>query len=145
MKKIYLVIIALFMLTSFEATAQKNGPQVIINLRGIKKYHDRKELESMTKGQLMPLYIERVKILFSVIQYFGITSKSGVTFTDLGIPASKENVKALDTEVENRNLFLTNNEQFLTAILPYSDTSNIVKAILFYEEVLKLVHTVQAE
>ena len=99
----------------------------------------------MNKGQLMPLYVERVKILFSVIQYFGITNKSGVTFNDLGIPPSKENVQALDDEIENRTVFLGGNEQFLKAILPYSDTSNIVDAILFYEEVLKLVHTMQGQ
>lgn len=99
----------------------------------------------MTKGQLMPLYIERVKILFSVIQYFGITNKSGVTFADLGIPRSKENESAFDDETENRTLFLGKNEVFLKTILPYSDTSNIINAILFYEDVLKLVHTMQGQ
>lgn len=144
MRKFYVCIIALFMLSSIDGLAQKDQ-KVVIDIRGIGTYHDRKELESMTKGQLMPLYLERVKILFSVIQYFGVTNKSGVTFTDLGIPTSKENVKALEAEGENRENFLKNNEQFLTGILPYSDTSNIIKAILFYEEVLKLVHRVQVE
>lgn len=144
MRKFYVCIIALFMLSSIDGLAQKDQ-KVVIDIRGIGTYHDRKELESMTKGQLMPLYLERVKILFSVIQYFGVTNKSGVTFTDLGIPTSKENIKALEAEGENRENFLKNNEQFLTGILPYSDTSNIIKAILFYEEVLKLVHRVQVE
>lgn len=145
MRKFYLIIIAFLMLSSKDVVAQKGDQKVVIDIRGIGSYHDRKQLESMTKGQLMPLYLERVRILFSVIQYFGITNKSGVTFTDLGIPTSKENVKALEAEVENREQFLKNNEQFLTGILPYSDTSNIIKAILFYEEVLKLVHTIQVE
>jgi len=144
MRKFYVCIIALFMLSSIDGLAQKDQ-KVVIDIRGIGTYHDRKELESMTKGQLLPLYVERVKILFSVIQYFGVTNKSGVTFTDLGIPTSKENLKALEAEGENRENFLKNNEQFLTGILPYSDTSNIIKAILFYEEVLKLVHRVQVE
>jgi hypothetical protein len=146
MKKFYIFFLAVFLLTSVETVAQdKNAPKVVINIRGISKFHDLKELQTMNKGQLMPLYIERVKILFSVIQYFGITNKSGVTFTDLGIPPSKENVQALDTEIENRALFLGANEQFLKAILPYSDTSNIINAILFYEEVLKLVFTMQGQ
>lgn len=146
MKKIYILFLAAFLLASVDSVAQdKNAPKVVINIRGISKFHDLKELQAMNKGQLMPLYIERVKILFSVIQYFGITSKSGVTFTDLGIPPSKENVSALDNEIENRSLFLGKNEQFLKSILPYSDTSNIIDAILFYEEVLKLVHTMQGQ
>jgi hypothetical protein len=146
MKKFYIFFLAVFLLTSVETVAQdKNAPKVVINIRGISKFHDLKELQAMNKGQLMPLYIERVKILFSVIQYFGITSKSGVTFTDLGIPPSKENIQALDTEIENRALFLGANEQFLKSILPYSDTANIINAILFYEEVLKLVFTYQGQ
>ncbi|WP_445456317.1 hypothetical protein [Flavobacterium sp. HNIBRBA15423] len=144
MRKFYVCIVALFLLASVDVVAQ-NGQKVIIDIRGIGTYHDRKDLEAMTKGQLMPLYLERVKILFSVIQYFGVTNKSGVTFTDLGIPATKENVKLLDTESENREKFLANNAEFLKGILPYSDTSNIITAILFYEEVLKLVHQVQVE
>ncbi|WP_130734848.1 hypothetical protein [Flavobacterium sp. J27] len=144
MRKFYVCIIALFLLASVDVVAQ-NGQKVIIDIRGIGTYHDRKDLEAMTKGQLMPLYLERVKILFSVIQYFGVTSKSGVTFTDLGIPATKENIKLLDTETENREEFLKNNAEFLKGILPYSDTKNIINAILFYEEVLKLVHQVQVE
>lgn len=146
MKKIYIFLLTVFLLTTVDTVAQdKNAPKVVINIRGISKFHDLKELQAMNKGQLMPLYIERVKILFSVIQYFGITNKSGVTFTDLGIPPSKENVQALDDEIENRAVFLGKNEQFLKAILPYSDTSNIINAVLFYEEVLKLVFTMQAQ
>jgi hypothetical protein len=146
MKKFYVFFLAVFLLTSVDTVAQdKNGSKVVINIRGISKFHDLKELQAMNKGQLMPLYIERVKILFSVIQYFGITNKSGVTYQDLGIPESKENVSALQSENENRTVFLNNNANFLKSILPYSDTSNIIDAILFYEEVLKLVHTMQGE
>ena len=142
MRKFYLCVIAFFLLASSDVVAQE---KVVINIRGISTYYDKKDLEGMTKGQLMPLYVERVKILFSIIQYFGVTKKSGVTFKDLGIPTSKENVKLLETEIENREGFLKNNEIFLNGILPYSDTKNIVEAILFYQEVLKLIYTMQVE
>lgn len=142
MRKFYLCAVAFFLLASVDVVAQE---KVVINIRGISTYYDRKELEGMTKGQLMPLYVERVKILFSIIQYFGITKKSGVTFTDLGIPASKENIKLLETEESNRESFLQGNAGFLTGILPYSDTKNIIEAILFYQEVLKLIYTMQVE
>ncbi|NJM78628.1 MAG: hypothetical protein HC854_01520 [Flavobacterium sp.] len=142
MRKFYLCVIAFFLLASNDVVAQD---KVVINIRGISTYYDKKDLEGMTKGQLMPLYVERVKILFSIIQYFGVTKKSGVTFKDLGIPTSKENVKLLESEIENREGFLKNNEAFLNGILPYSDTRNIVEAILFYQEVLKLIYTMQVE
>ncbi len=142
MKLFYLGLLSFFLLGSVEVVAQKNqkaAPQIIINVRGISKYHNLKELQDMTKGQLIPLYKERVKILYNVFPYIGVTPKPGVSFADLGIPASKENTAALDQEIINRGQFIENNDKFLNAILPYSDTSNIINAILFYEEVLKMV------
>ena len=142
MKLCYLGLLSFFLLGSVEVVAQKNqkaAPQIIINVRGISKYHNLKELQDMTKGQLIPLYKERVKILYNVFPYIGVTPKPGVSFADLGIPASKENTAALDQEIINRGQFIENNDKFLNAILPYSDTSNIINAILFYEEVLKMV------
>lgn len=143
MKGIYLGILSIFLLGSGEIVAQKTQKvvtqQIIINVRGISKYHNLKELQDMTKGQLIPLYKERVKILYNIFPYIGVTPKPGVSFADLGIPASKENSSALDSEIVNRSQFIDNNEKFLDAILPYSDTSNIINAILFYEEVLKMV------
>ncbi|WP_322551138.1 hypothetical protein [Flavobacterium psychraquaticum] len=142
MKLFYLGLLSFFLLGSVEVVAQKNqkaAPQIIINVRGISKYHNLKELQDMTKGQLIPLYKERVKILYNVFPYIGVTPKPGVSFADLGIPASKENTAALDQEIINRGQFIENNDKFLDAILPYSDTSNIINAILFYEEVLKMV------
>ena len=142
MKLFYLGLLSFFLLGSVEVVAQKNqkaAPQIIINVRGISKYHNLKELQDMTKGQLIPLYKERVKILYNVFPYIGVTPKPGVSFADLGIPASKENTAALDQEIINRGQFSENNDKFLDAILPYSDTSNIINAILFYEEVLKMV------
>ncbi|MFD2908546.1 hypothetical protein ACFSX9_07330 [Flavobacterium ardleyense] len=143
MKGIYLGILSIFLLASVEVVAQKGGkvvPQkIIINVRGISKFHNLKELQDMSKGQLIPLYKERVKILYNVFPYIGVTPQPGVSFADLGIPASKENVSALDQEIVNRSQFIDNNEKFLDAILPYSDTKNIIDAILFYEEVLKMV------
>lgn len=143
MKLFYLGLLSIFLLGSGEVVAQKNdkkaAPQIIINVRGISKYHNLKELQDMSKGQLIPLYKERVKILYNVFPYIGVTPKPGVSFADLGIPASKENTAALDQEIINRGQFIENNEKFLDAILPYSDTPNIINAILFYEEVLKMV------
>lgn len=148
MKGIYLGILSVFLLCSGEVIAQKDSKKpvplkIIINVRGISKFHDLKELQDLTKGQLIPLYKERVRILYNIFPYIGVTPKPGVSFADLGIPPSKENSTALDQEIINRSQFIENNEKFLDAILPYSDTSNIINAILFYEEVLKMLSSSQ--
>jgi hypothetical protein len=138
MKSFYIGLLSLFLFATNKVSAQKIiPPKVIITIKGISQYHDLKQLQGMTKGQLIPLYKERVKILFNLFPYIGVTPKPGVTFTDLGIPSSKENVAALDDEILNRSQFIVNSEKFLDAILPYSDTLNIINAILFYEEILK--------
>ncbi len=139
MKTLYLALFSIFMFTSTATYAQKDAPAVVFKVRGIKKFHSLSELQSMSKGELIPLYHERVDILFNFIPYLGVTSKNGVTFKDLGIPESKENLKVLQVEKDSRNLYIGQNTLFLNAILPYSDTTNIIDAILFYEEVMKLV------
>lgn len=142
MKAIYLTLFSLtILLTSNHVIAQKEASAFVFKVKGISKYHTLTELEGMTKGQLVPLYKERVNILFNILPYLGVTDKNAVTFRDLGIPETKENVKTLDSEKENSKLYLKQNEDFLVAILPYSDTKNIINAILFYEEVMKLIKT----
>lgn len=73
--------------------------------------------------------------------YIAITNKPGVTLKDLGIPESIDNVKGLDKETENRNLFISGTAEFLDNMLSYSDKISIINGILFYEDVLKKIHS----
>lgn len=144
MKTFYLTLFSIFLFSSTSSLyAQKDAPAVVFKVRGVKQYHTLSELQAMTKGELIPLYQERVDILFNFIPYLGVTSKNGVTFKDLGIPESKDNLKVLQSEKDSRTIFIGQNSQFLNSILPYSDTANIIDAILFYEEVMKLVRSIQ--
>ncbi len=142
MKLNYASFVLFFMLTSIAVNAQKPVTQKpIINIRGIGTYHSLKELEGLLKGELITLYLERIKIIINIVPYVGITNKPGVTLKDLGIPETIENVKALDREFENKNLFVSTSFDFITTMLPYSDKSSIIQGILFYEDVLKKIHS----
>lgn len=142
MKLNYLPFVLFFMLISINVNAQKPVAQKpVINIRGIGTYHSLKELEGLLKGELIGLYLERIKIISNIVPYVGITNKPGVTLKDLGIPETVENVKALDRETENKNLFVNTSYEFLTTMLPYSDKSSIIQGILFYEDVLKKIHS----
>lgn len=142
MKLNYLPFVLFFMLVSINVNAQKPVAQKpVINIRGIGTYHSLKELEGLLKGELITLYLERIKIIVNIVPYVGITNKPGVTLKDLGIPETVENVKALDRETENKNLFVSTSYEFLTTMLPYSDKSSIIQGILFYEDVLKKIHS----
>lgn len=142
MKLNYLSFVLFFMLISVSANAQKPITQKpVINIRGIGTYHSLKELEGLLKGELISLYLERIKIIINIVPYVGITNKPGVTLKDLGIPETVENVKALDRETENKNLFVNTSYDFMTTMLPYSDKGTIIQGILFYEDVLKKIHS----
>ncbi|RMA64362.1 hypothetical protein [Ulvibacter antarcticus] len=140
--KLNLLTIVLLLFTTM-AFAQKKGDDQIL-IRGdlnIKKYHDREELEAMQKGKLLDLYNIRIEIIINILPNIAFASKPGVTMTSLGIPDTKDNRKALKENLEATTTYFDNTIEFQKMVLPYSDKSNLIAAILFYEETLKALHT----
>jgi hypothetical protein len=107
----------------------------------IKKYHNKEELDRMEKGELLGLYIERIESLVKTLPYIAFATKPGITMSDLGIPDTKENKKALENNVEASVSYFDSTIEFQKKILPYSDTTDLIAAILFYESTLKSLHT----
>ncbi len=136
-------ISALFMFAfSVVFSQSKNSQQGIINQDvSIKKYHDRDELEQMNKGKLLDLYIERIEVIVKVLPNIAFTNKPGVTINALGIPDTKEHRKALEANLNAADEYFENTIEFQKNILPYSDKSNLIAAVLFYEQTLKSLHT----
>ena len=120
----------------------KNAPQSIIsNDVAIKKYHNKEELDRMEKGELLGLYIERIESLVKTLPYIAFATKPGKTMSTYGIPNTKENRKSLEDKVEATTEFLDTTVEFQKKMLPYSDKSNLIAAILFYEQTMKLLHS----
>jgi len=136
------LIILLLLLTQF-TFAQKNKEEqtIISGDTSIKKYHDREELENMNKGKLLELYNTRIEIIIKILPNIAFATKPGVTMSDLGIPDSKDHRKALAENIEATDSYFENTIEFQKFILPYSDKSSLVAAIIFYEETLKALHT----
>jgi hypothetical protein len=132
-----------FLLMSGIGFAQgKNEPQSIISGKvSIAKYHDRDELEKMQKGELLDLYNERIEVIVKILPNIAFATKPGVTMTSLGIPDTKENRKALEDNIQASKTYFDSTIEFQRKVLPYSDKSNLISAILFYEETLKSLHT----
>ncbi|PTM08074.1 MAG: hypothetical protein DA407_08995 [Bacteroidetes bacterium] len=121
--------------------AQKNEPQSIISSKvSIKKYHNKEELNRMEKGELLGLYIERIESLVQTLPYIAFATKPGKTMSTFGIPNTKENRNILEDKVDATDEFLGIIVDFQKQMLPYSDKSNLIGAILFYEETMKLLH-----
>ena len=142
MKTRFIYLCCVFLLTGNICLSQKkHAPKSIISQNSsIKKYHNKKELESMQKGALLELYVERVKSLANTLPYIAFSTKPGITLSSFGIPNNKENRKSLDRQFESTVDYLDETTEFHKKFLPYSDTSKIIDAILFYEEIMKLIH-----
>ncbi|MGC1632510.1 MAG: hypothetical protein WA749_10405 [Gelidibacter sp.] len=138
--KLTILSMAFLLITSF-GFAQKDPQSIITGKVSISKYHDRSELESLPKGNLLTLYNERIEVIVKILPNIAFATKPGVTMTSLGIPDTKENRKALEENVKAVNIYFESTMSFQDKVLPYSDKSNLISAILFYEETLKSLHT----
>lgn len=140
--KASVLLLSIFILSTAATFSQtKTVPKSIISTDAvIKKYHDLDELKSKQKGELLELYIERIKVLVKTLPYVAFATKPGVTTTDIGIPNDSDNKKVIDTQTENTASYLESTIEFQKKLLPYSDKDNLIAAILFYENIMKSLH-----
>jgi hypothetical protein len=135
--------IAIFLLMVNLTFAQKKEKEVTIidGKVNISKYHSFDQLDKMTKGELLKLYGERIQVIVNILPNIAFATKPGVTMASLGIPETKENKKALEINRDASVEYFDSTIEFQKKILPYSDTRDLIAAILFYEETLKSLHT----
>ena len=134
---------ALFFLMFSMSFAQKKGDSqsIISGKVNISKYHSREDLKKMKKGDLLVLYIERIEVIVNILPNIAFATKPGVTMENLGIPDTKDNRKALEDNIDASTSYFDSTIEFQKKILPYSDTKDLIAAILFYESTLKALHT----
>ncbi len=143
MKAKFTLFSALFFLMISMGYAQNDeeSQSIIGGKVNIAKYHSRTNLEKMPKGDLLVLYIERIEVIVNILPNIAFATKPGVTMKSLGIPETKENNKALKENIEASGDYFESTIEFQKKILPYSDTTDLIAAILFYESTLKSLHT----
>jgi hypothetical protein len=138
-----IIIGAFFLFLSSQAMLSQNSsaPQSIISTTAvIRKYHTQEELRGKQKGELIELYIERIKVLVKTLPYVALATKPGVTMADIGIPMDKDKSKLQDGQTEASNIFLESTMEYQRRLIPYADTENVIAGILFYESVIKSLH-----
>ncbi|KJD34504.1 hypothetical protein PK35_01560 [Tamlana nanhaiensis] len=139
--KVILLIFSVFLMANSAFAQKKKEAQSIISEKvAIRKYHNKAELQAMQKGELLTLYIERIESLVKTLPYISFATKPGITMTTLGIPNTSDNRKMLETQFEETDKYLESTKEFQNTFLPYSDTKNLIAAILFYEEIMKSLH-----
>jgi hypothetical protein len=142
-KKIIFLSLLFVMLGLSSQSQVKNKPKSIIaTTSSMKQYYEKPELDKMLKGELINLYVERVKLLVDTIPYIALATKPGTTMTDIGIPDTTENRKALDVQQEASINFLTSTIEFHSKMLPYADKGTIITSILYYQNMLRELHLI---
>lgn len=128
------------------AQAKPNMPKSIISTSAsLRTFYDDKTLRAMSKGELVELYIERMKVIVKTLPHIALATKPGVTMTDLGIPDDADNRKILDLENEATATYIEITVSFLRKMLPYADKNQLVTMVLFYEQTLKSLHEVEQQ
>lgn len=132
----------ILVLISFVGFGQKKVlPKSIIQRSAlISKYHESKELSALPKKELLELCIERSTVITKTLPYVALATKPGVTMIDLGIPDEADYRKLLETQEEETATYLETVTAFQRKILPYAEKDKLIKAILFYEGILKSLH-----
>lgn len=141
-KIIFLSIVFVLFGICMHAQPKDKPKSIITTTASIKTYYEKSQLETMQKGELISLYIERMKVLVSTLPYLALATKAGITMTDIGIPDSSDNRKFLDSQQENSANFQTTTTDFQSKMLPYSDKGTLITMILFYENILKELHVI---
>ncbi|NNE32043.1 MAG: hypothetical protein HKN40_06705 [Winogradskyella sp.] len=133
----------IFLLAISLSHAQKNdeSQSIISGKVNISKYHSRSDLGNMPKGDLLTLYIERIEVIVNILPNIAFATKPGITMSSLGIPETKDNRRALEDNIKASETYFDSTIEFQKSILPYSDTNDLIAAILFYEDTLKALHT----
>jgi hypothetical protein len=134
-------IVLLIVSTATFAQAKKNAPQSIISRTAvIKKYYNKKELSELPKGELLELCVERGSVLAKILPYVSLATKPGITLVDFGIPSNSEYRKAFEGQEENTKDYLEKIANYQRKILPYADKDDLIKAVLFYENIMKSLY-----
>jgi len=120
-----------------------NLPKSIISTSAeIRTYHTDKALREMSKGMLIDLYIEHLKVVVKKVPRIALATRPGVTMIDLGIPDSLENRRVLEIEDEATEAYLESSIGFLKNMLAYADKERLVTMVLFYEQMMKSLREV---
>ena len=138
---VVIIILTMMINLSFGQKKKKDEVSIIEGKVNISKYHNHEQLNKLSKGELLKLYSERIQVIVNILPNIAFATKPGITMASLGIPETKDNKKALEANREASVEYFESTIEFQSKILPYSDTRDLIAAILFYEDTLKSLHT----
>ncbi|WP_271785067.1 hypothetical protein [Aquimarina algiphila] len=137
MKKLTTIVLLLLSITSINAQTKNQRSVLYTPDKLVTRFHTIDELQELNKGALIQLYLKRTKEIFIAIPYLSLTNTAGTTLSDLGIEESSENIKVVEKNIEIARRAFEYTENTVKKLVPYSDTSDIIWSILYFEEMIK--------
>lgn len=149
MKKLLLLtLFAACFGTASYAQKEKATPLTYVSASAkLEKYYTEEDLMKLGKLELTQIYMSRISALVEILPYIALHPKPGATLQEMGIPADPKtstganNIKHVENSTKNKSAYLSSVKITLDDIIPYADKVNIVKTILFYEDVIKKTET----
>ena len=122
--------------TSF-STIGKDTAHAFVKIKKIAKYYTKEELNLMPKLELIDIYKSRLAYLIEILPFLSLHPEPGATFADMSIPQTETNIAHLEKEAKNKTEFITSLNETLDDVIPYSEKTNIVWSILYFDEMIK--------
>jgi hypothetical protein len=122
---------------SVKAKNASDTAHSFVKLDKITKYYSESELNKLPKLALIEIYKARLVYLIEILPFISLHPTPGSTFHDMSIPETDANIAHLDKEAKNKQAFIGSLSQTLDDVVPYSEKTNIIWSILFFDEMIK--------
>ena len=108
-----------------------------VRIPKIERFYTKSELDKLPKLDLIEIYKGRLAYLIEILPFISLHPEPGSTFHDMAIPETEANIAHLDKETRNKQVFVKSLFETLDDVIPYSEKSNIIWSILYFDEMIK--------
>jgi hypothetical protein len=140
-------LISMFVMLSFTKNEKPVSPtytqlgndtsHAFVKIGKITKFYTKEELNLLPKLELISIYKSRLAYLIEILPFLSLHPAPGATFKDMSIPETEVNIGHLEKESKNKADFVHSLNETLDDVIPYSEKTNIVWSILYYDEMIK--------
>ena len=140
-------LVSMFVMLSFTKSEKPVSPaytqlgndtaHAFVKIPKITKFYTKEELNQLPKLELINIYKARWAYLIEILPFLSLHPEPGATFKDMSIPETEINIAHLEKEAKNKADFVNSLNETLNDVIPYSEKTNIVWSILYYDEMIK--------
>ncbi|MCR6642912.1 MAG: hypothetical protein NVV82_28965 [Sporocytophaga sp.] len=103
----------------------------------ITKFYSKDELNKLQKLDLIEVYKSRLAYLIEILPFLSLNPAPGASFHEMSIPETETNISHLEKEMKNKQDFIKSLFETLDDVVPYSEKTNIIWSILYFDEMIK--------